>query len=173
MIYREATERDIEGIARLHTQSWQRHYRGIWPDSFLNGDLLGNRMAVWAGRLQSPPANQYVVVAEDGQGISGFACTYADHDPVWGALVDNLHVTWQQQGRGIGAQLLKLAATWVHHRKPDAGIYLWVLERNLAARGFYERLGATNQEMVSMEYPEGVFSDTCRYVWPQVGRLVN
>ena len=46
MIFRQASIHDVEAIAALHTESWQRHYRGAYLDSFLDGDVLADRLAV-------------------------------------------------------------------------------------------------------------------------------
>jgi hypothetical protein len=48
--YREATAGDAEAIAGLHADSWRRHYRGAYLDSYLDSDVA-DRMAEWSGRL--------------------------------------------------------------------------------------------------------------------------
>lgn len=45
MQYRGATRVDAEGIAQLHADSWRRTYRGDFLDSFLDGDLVTERLA--------------------------------------------------------------------------------------------------------------------------------
>lgn len=173
MIYRKATLNDTEKIAFLHTQSWQRNYRGILRDEFLDGTLKENRLATWEDRLQNPRDNQYVIVAEEKETISGFACVFAEDDPVWGALLDNLHVVAERKGQGIGTRLLKLAAQWAYERNPATNFHLWVFEKNRSARQFYESLGAVNYEVVSTENPGGGFADACRYVWTDIKKLTR
>jgi excinuclease ABC subunit A len=46
VIYRAATPHDIEAIARLHADSWRRHYHGALPDAYLDGDLVAERLRV-------------------------------------------------------------------------------------------------------------------------------
>lgn len=171
--YRAATVADTESIARLHSLSWQQNYKGIWSDAFLSGEVLADRLAVWSSRLEKPDENQYVVVAEDNTGIRGFACAYLDHDPVWGTLLDNLHVHRAVKGQGIGTRLMQLAARWSCHHRPESGFYLWVLEQNSPARRFYEQLGATNYEQVSSANPGGGYSPVCRYIWTDLTRLIG
>ncbi|AUD02196.1 GNAT family N-acetyltransferase [Spirosoma pollinicola] len=170
--YREATANDAEPIAQLHSLSWQQNYRGIWRDEFLNGHVLENRRDVWRKRLQQPDTNQYVLVAESAGVICGFACTYADKDPVWGTLLDNLHVLKNQNGQGIGTQLIKLAANWAYSKSTASGFYLWVLPENRNARIFYEKLGAVNHELMSLESPDGGYSGAYRYVWQDIKTLI-
>lgn len=171
--YREATTNDAEQIAQLHSLSWQRNYRGIWRDDFLNGPVLENRRKVWQQRLNQPVLNQHVIVAETKGSICGFACAYANEDPVWGTLLDNLHVHIDQKGQGVGTVLIKSAARWSYQTNSNSGFYLWVLAQNTNARTFYENLGATNQELVTDENPGGGFSDAYRYVWPDVKKLIG
>ena len=98
--YREATEHDAGSIAALHADSWRRHYRGAYLDSYLDGDILPERQEVWTIRLSPPRLNHLTVCADlDGEMI-GFAHTIFGHDPKWGALLDNLHVRSDLKGGG-------------------------------------------------------------------------
>jgi hypothetical protein len=54
MKYRQATASDVAAIARLHAESWRRHYRGAYLDSYLDGDVVADRIAEWSGRLSGP-----------------------------------------------------------------------------------------------------------------------
>ena len=170
---REATPDDAEQIAQLHSLSWQQNYIGIWNDEFLNSDVLDNRRQIWQQRLTKPASTQYVIVAEANEVIHGFACTYMDKDPVWGTLLDNLHVHAEQKGRGLGTLLIKSAAGWAHWKRPDSGFYLWVLPQNTKARRFYEKLGATNHELVYQATPDGGTSASYRYVWTDLTTLLD
>jgi hypothetical protein len=73
MDYREATAADAAAIAGLHADSWRRHYRGAYLDSFLDGDVIADRMAEWADRLSRPAPDRYTVVADLGGAVAGFA----------------------------------------------------------------------------------------------------
>lgn len=168
MTYREATLEDAAPIAQLHSLSWQQNYRGIWRDEFLDGPVVENRRRIWQKRLRQPVPNQYVVVAMSPKKLCGFACAYACEDPVWGTLLDNLHVHPNQKGQGIGTALIQSVARWAYPKYPEAGLYLWVLTQNTNARKFYDRLGGVNQEAASLENPDGSFSDCYRYVWTDI-----
>ncbi|GAB4037670.1 GNAT family N-acetyltransferase [Spirosoma gilvum] len=172
LTYRLATADDAEAIAQLHSLSWQQNYRGILTDSFLDGPVLENRRSLWQSRLARPTPNQHVIVAEDGAGICGLACAYANEDPVWGTLLDNLHVHRDWQGKGIGAVLMQTTARWASQQTPEAGLYLWVLVDNTNAQKFYNRMGGVNAEQVSMPNPDGSVSDCFRYVWTDLTNLL-
>ena len=83
MKYREATAADAAAIAGLHAESWRLHYRGAFLDSFLDGNVVEDRMAEWTSRLAQAGPDRYTVAGflDDGT-IAGFAHTFLDADPV-------------------------------------------------------------------------------------------
>jgi GNAT superfamily N-acetyltransferase len=170
--YREANSNDIERIARLHADSWSKHYRGILSDDFLDNHVYDERLGVWDKRLKFPNENQYVLLAEKDGALCGLACIYLDDDPQFGTLLDNLHVVRGSQGAGIGTELIRLVAQKSHDHNPGSGFYLWALEENYKARKFYENLGAKNYETVLEKNPDDSFTNSCRYVWTSVTELI-
>jgi len=169
--YRQAEPGDAEAVAHLHARSWRESYRGSFTDAFLDGDLLGERLGVWRERLGTPPPNQLVELAVEAGGLCGFVCAYGGHDAEWGSFIDNLHVVSDMKGRGLGASLMRRAADWLERDHPDRGIFLWVLEANTAARAFYERLGAHDAGVTTMETHGGALVRSCRYTWPSPAAL--
>ena len=121
--YRAAGPDDAGSVARLHADSWRRHYRGTYADAYLDGDILTDRRAVWSARLAAAagtatlPAGTATLpatatlLAEDDTGPVGFVHVVFDDDDRWGSLVDNLHVAPGRQRAGIGTGLLARAAT--------------------------------------------------------------
>ena len=169
--YRSASSSDAESIASLHARSWRENYRGSFTDAFLDGDLPGERLRVWRDRLDRPADDQFVQLAVDGTRLAGFVCAYADHDPRWGSFIDNLHVSAASRRTGIGAELMRQAGAWLARRHPELGVYLLVLEANASARRFYERLGARNAGVSTMETHGGAVVRSCRYTWPSARAL--
>ncbi len=164
--YREATEHDAQAIAQLHADSWRRHYRGAYLDTYLDGDVVSDRLEVWRSRLAPPRSNQYTVVAEQGGEVVGFVHTVFDHDPKWGALVDNLHVRSDLKGGGIGTALLSEAAKELLRVRPSSSLHLWVLGQNTAAQAFYEARGGIRVETeVRGPFPGGGRAVGHRYAW--------
>ena len=70
--YRAAMRADAERIALLHADSWRRTYRGSYRDTFLDGDVVTNRLEVWGSRLADEREDQFVYVAETGSRLLGF-----------------------------------------------------------------------------------------------------
>ncbi len=167
MTFRIATATDVPRIAALHARSWQETYRGIMPDEFLDHEVDAERLHVWQERFDEEDLNRQVILAEEASQLAGFACVYMGNDPVYGALLDNLHVTSAYKGRGLGKALMKKAAEWVHQQDTTSPFYLWVYEKNYMARAFYDSLGAINQETVAGEY-----AVVLRYVWPNTQTVI-
>lgn len=169
--YRDATSKDVEGIAALHADSWRRHYRGAFLDSFLDGDVLADRLAVWRERLAQSRREHFTVVAELRNSVVGFVHMILDDDPVWGALLDNLHVTSQLKRNGIGRRLLQEAAERLLLRG-GRKFYLWVLDQNVAAQHFYAAQGGSRVETCSRgPFPGGGHALSHRVAWLDASAL--
>ncbi len=171
--FRTATKEDRESIARLHARSWQLHYRGMLRASYLEKEVLSDRLAIWLKRFTVVDPKQYILIAEvDGQ-LCGFVSVYLNSDPQWGALIDNLHVEKEWQGRGLGRQLMQQSAKWVKQQQPHSTLYLWVLAQNKAAIVFYERMGGHFQEQLVDDLPGGGQGLLNRYIWTHLNQLIN
>ena len=171
--YREATEQDAGDIAALHADSWRRHYRGAYLDSYLEGDVVADRLEVWAGRLAPPRHDQCTVIADVDGEVAGFAHTVFDSDPIWGALLDNLHVRNDLLGNGIGSRLLSHSALELLRHRSSGAIHLWVLDQNRAAQSFYDARGGTRVETrLRGPFPGGGRAMGHRYFWPDASSLI-
>lgn len=157
---------DAPAIAALHVTSWRSAYKGLVPDEFLAGPVEDDRRMLWESRLSMPDASQLVLKAVDGRGtMAGFTCVLRDADPAWGPLLDNLHVTPDLRGRGIGAILLSASRRWSSEVSPGLPMHLWVIEGNTRARRFYDREGGEVVERQLLELTAGIMVPALRYVW--------
>lgn len=163
--FRTATLADVPTIANIHALNWQQNYRGAFSDDYLDHQAAQNRLEVWTKRLQQPPDNQHIIVAEMCQQIIGFSCLEGDKDTTYGTLLDNLHVATGQKGRGIGGSLLKKSLEWSFHNYLQRPMYLWVLCQNKSGIRFYERHGGTQKEQTLHKTPLGLDVPVFRYVW--------
>jgi ribosomal protein S18 acetylase RimI-like enzyme len=175
--FRRADVAAAEQIAALHADSWRRNYRGAYADSFLDGDLDADRLAVWSARLNAAGGTETVVAERDGR-VVGFVHIVFDADERWGSLVDNLHVTHGLRRMGIGRRLLGRAARAVAERETGNAMYLWVLQQNIAAQRFYRAQGAVDAGTALVSPPGGDperLHGTPRKVllaWPDVTRAL-
>ena len=157
---------DAPAVAELHVASWRSAYRGLVPDEFLAGPVVDDRRTLWAARLSALDPTQLILKAVDGGGaMVGFTCVLRDADPPWGPLLDNLHVTPELKGRGIGALLLHASRGWSSAVSPGQPMHLWVLEDNMQARHFYERQRGEIVERQIVELTAGIMLPAIRYVW--------
>jgi GNAT superfamily N-acetyltransferase len=174
--FRLADADDAEQIAVLHADSWGRHYRGAYADSFLDGDVAADRRSVWSARIAAPTNSETILAEHDGR-LVGFIHVVFDDDPRWGSLVDNLHVVHDQRRTGIGTRLSGRAARAVCERATGNAMYLWVLQQNTAAQQFYRACGATCVETATVSPPGGDPArlngtpHKLRMAWPNVARL--
>lgn len=138
---RPATLDDAALIASIHSTSWQATYRGLLPDAFLDGEVTCERAAYWEARLGAPGSERrMVLIAELGGTPVGFMCVERQPESTWGVLLDNLHALPGYQGIGTGKLLMRAARDWAR-AQGETQLYLYVLEGNAPAIGFYERQG--------------------------------
>jgi GNAT superfamily N-acetyltransferase len=174
LIFRRATEADAEVVASVHTESWRDAYRGILPDSYLDGPIAGERADLWKSRFSTLNSDHlFVLLAEVPGEPIGFACVLLDEDPQWGACLDNLHVLPGWKGRGVGRLLFNRAVQWVMTTEPGWPIHLWVFEANASARRFYDALGGEVVENHPKEVLKGIETLSVLYVWRDLQRLLD
>jgi GNAT superfamily N-acetyltransferase len=176
--FRAAGPGDARAVAGLHADSWRRHYRGAFSDTFLDHDVAGYLLPQWTERLAVPNPRACTVLAERDGAVVGLAHTLLGEDPTWGAFIDNLHVLHGLKRQGIGTQLLALTGQAVMDRSPSSGLYLWVLEQNRAARAFYAARGGACVERSEVPPPGGDPARLngkpigLRYAWPDASKLL-
>ena len=177
--FREAGPADADGIARLHADSWRRHYRGAYSDSFLDGDVVWYLQTMWTARLSPPDPQARTIVGELGGDVVALAHTRLGNDPAYGALLDNLHVSHELKRLGIGTRLLALTARAVLDASPASGLFLWVLEQNVAAQAFYAAQGGARCDHRAVLAPGGDPSRlngepmALRFAWPDPATLLS
>jgi GNAT superfamily N-acetyltransferase len=139
---RAARSSDVDVIAEIHVTGWQTAYRGILPDSILDGLKVSERAGLWADWIFGPGI--HTIVAEAGEEVVGFVrlCPARPiSDPPPDALeVTPLYVHPSRRRGGAGTALLDRAVDLAGEER-YAQLILWVLEANLLARRFYERFG--------------------------------
>lgn len=162
----EPIDIDADALARLHVESWRSAYRGILPDVFLDGPLEEDRLRLWRERAALPSDQRpLVLTARLDAALVGFACVFPGADGRWGALLDNLHVSPELRGQGIGARLFEMARRRPYPAGTNGRLYLWVLEANADARRFYERHGGVPADQILGDVAPGIKAAEIRYVW--------
>lgn len=170
---REIESRDAELIAVMHTTSWRTAYRGILSDEYLDGGIAEERRAEWRRRLSAPSADALGFIALLDNEPVGFVFGFQNEHDRWGTIVDNLHVLPGWKGRGIGRQLMARFAAALIERGDQAGVFLWVYEKNTAARRFYGSIGGSMVETTDYEVPGGGEARILRITWNSPRDLVT
>jgi len=170
MRIRPATRSDCTAIAALHTASWRYAYRDALSDEYLAREVVDDMRKLWESRLAEPAERQHVLVADQDDTLTGFACLHGNEDETWGSYLNNLHVARAAQGRGLGALLLHASAA-LCARSYEGGLYLWVLQSNTNAQAFYTRYGASNSGTDVWHAPGGTVAPLFRFSWESARAL--
>jgi GNAT superfamily N-acetyltransferase len=132
---------DFDAVCELHVRAWQSAYRGIVPQSFLDGmdpverarrtrgrDLSGQHVAEAAGEVVG-----WLVIGpyrDDEGDAPGPGC----------GEVEAIYARPDRVGTGVGRALLAYGLAELD-RAGLAPVLLWVLADNDRARRFYEKAG--------------------------------
>ncbi|HVO91028.1 MAG TPA: GNAT family N-acetyltransferase [Casimicrobiaceae bacterium] len=141
-VIRPATPADATAIARLRIDAWRTTYRGMIPDAYLDGMQLADSVAIWDRVLNAPPNRTSVFVAEDEQGLAGFAAgNPREPGPLgYDAELSAVYLRADRQRQGLGRRLVAAVAA-AQHANGASSLVVWVIAGNRAARRFYEALG--------------------------------
>ena len=139
MNLRDITFDDLPDVLRLYAQ----------PD-FDNGEVLDDAQArALYARFLTYPDYKIYVAEEGGRIVGSFALLVMlnlGHCGAPSAIVEDVVVDPQMQGRGVGAAMMRAAMDLAR----DKGCYKLVLSSNakrVRAHAFYERLGFTRHGM--------------------------
>lgn len=143
LVIRDAVADDAEAVAGVHVRSWQSAYEGLIDQEVLDGLSVSERAEGWRRIFADPlPTSLGTLVAERDGTVVGWASFGSGRDPdglddaeLYGIYADP--TAWST---GAGHALLDAA----EQRMIDARhtrAYLWVLDGNDRADGFYARHG--------------------------------
>lgn len=165
IVIRSAELKDSEGIARVHTKSWQSAYRLLLPDEWLDALRWQDRKRRWDVVLSESTTTKVFVASSSHNGIVGFASSGPSRDEgTAGEDVYELYAIYllpEIWRTGIGAKLLKKVASTIP--KGFRSISLWVLKENLQGRHFYESQGFVLDGATKMADIDGHLREEVRY----------
>ncbi|MGE5227756.1 MAG: N-acetyltransferase family protein [Planctomycetaceae bacterium] len=153
---RAARPEDAHAIAEVHVEGWRWAYRGLVPDTYLDGLDVDARERMWAESLAHPGDAWGCFVADEGGRVVGFVGCGPPDDaeaPTGAGEVYAIYVSQEVQGTGVGRALFVRAEAALAEHRFRTGV-LWVLEANHLARRFYERAGWAPDGAVG-EHPFG------------------
>ncbi len=147
---RKATPDDAHDIAAINTLAWQTAYRGLLPDSYLDGLSVPERLPRWRDRIAQLPGTQRAWVVVDGE--SGLSVGYCISGPYRSARSESgpgvgrageiyaIYVHPDAWGTGAGWAAFSAGVAELQTQGFTRGV-LWMLEGNVRGQRFYERAG--------------------------------
>ena len=143
VLVRPMTLADCDRVAEIRIGGWRSAYRGLMPQSHLDGLSVTEDAARHRTRFAAADGSALDLVAERAGEVVGWAChgPYRDGEvrtadaELYAIYVDPAHY-----GDGIGQSLLDESVrrcTAARHPR----MLLWVLKDNARARRFYEQAG--------------------------------
>lgn len=137
---REAVPADAAKCADIHMKSWVFAYQDCVPMEIIK-ERNAKRPAMWKELLENNKGSQYVVT-EEGRiiGIVGINPPRDEDLPEDVYELGGLYMDPGFVGKGAG----KFAMDWVKKEIASRGyraVSLWVLDKNVRAKAFYERNG--------------------------------
>jgi GNAT superfamily N-acetyltransferase len=140
-LIRLARPEDAGGIALVHIRSWQQAYRGLMPAALLAGLSLAKWTLDWQERLAAP-ARTTLVLEDAGviQGWVAFGPARGEDDAGDAGEVYGIYLAPEYWSKSLGKRLLVRAEDLLR-QSGHFQISLWVVDANVRARRFYEKLG--------------------------------
>jgi ribosomal protein S18 acetylase RimI-like enzyme len=167
----EANVSDAAVIGALHAASWRIAYRGLLTDVYLDNDLDGERKKYWARKMVSLKPGEFVLLAKADSVVVGFISVLDIPEAGYSALIDNLHVTPQLKGLGVGSTMMRAAAKRLIAENRH-NFYLWVLEGNIPAEKFYVARFGRPLDRAQSEFG-GKMVWATRFVWDNFDNLLE
>lgn len=171
MKIRQANMGDIEGIAKVHVDSWRTTYAEIIPIDVLNGLTYEARQDLWRKNLLQ--ADNYVLVAEDANGqIIGFADTSkrVSNEEENTTDLTSIYLLKNVQGQGVGKLLLQRLFEY-YEQQEYSKVYVDVLADN-KTKSFYEYYGAKFVKRIQITIG-GKVLDEYVYVWTDIADVLQ
>lgn len=159
---RHAVTGDSKVLGDIHSQSFRRAYKGIIPESILD-NFTAEKREKYIQKSLVDGTEEYILIFT-GKEPAGFMCIGKCRDEdldssfgeIWGIYIQPAY--WNQ---GIGTELIRWGIRELKGRGYKKAS-LWVLEENLNARKFYEKLGFEHDGTVK-EINIGKLLNECRY----------
>lgn len=132
---RQAVADDAAEIGEFQTRCWQQAYRGVVPDSYLDGTTSAMRSRRWRERIARGERRVLLMQIEgDLVGVASTVVTTPDSTDLPGLELASIYVDQKVQGSGIGSALLVAAVG-------NEPAHLWVFTSNGRAQRFYAKHG--------------------------------
>ena len=129
---------DLLLISDIYEQSWRMTYKGMLPSRYLKKLPVGN----WKYRINRFGSRSMVMVSGGEYiGTVSFGKSSIEKYSEWGEVY-SIYLLPRYTGMGLGKRLMDSALLELK-KQGYSKVLLFALEKNLAARKFYENYGFT------------------------------
>ena len=166
---RPARSTDAHAIGGVQVSSWRSTYRGMVPDSYLDGMTVEDHSGRWARLLAQGENLALTFVVEEAGRVVGFAMGGPEREgePRFRGELYAIYLLQEAQRRGYGRALAEAVAAALV-RRGLTSMLVWVLRDNLAARAFYERMGGVLLREHQLDFGAGFSVREVSYGWEDV-----
>ncbi|EMK2593202.1 GNAT family N-acetyltransferase [Bacillus cereus] len=166
---RRAIKDDIQGIAKVHFDSWKTVYKGIFAEEILDNIAYEKREKQWEDIFQKEGNHQFRFVAENLNGeIVGFIDGGVERTGTYncdGELYA-IYLLQQYQGMKIGQKLFQALLSDCINNDMQS-LLVWVVTNN-PSKKFYEKF---NPEKIDTKFLERVRVEETAYCWRDLNLL--
>lgn len=174
---RIATQADIPALARIHTEGWQAAYGGLVDQAYLDSLSVEDRAEKWREWMDAGESETRI--AEEDGAAAGFI-TYGRTKtappgsstirPTYAAEIYAIYLLPQYWQKGIGKALLCEAVRNLKTQK-QTSLCLWVLDGNVRAKSFYEKMAGQRIGNKMVEIGPNRLKEIC-YGWRDTAQIV-
>jgi len=132
--FRKANIQDSPGLAYVHVHSWRTTYKGIVSENYLQSLSIEEREQKWV-QILSGTHHTYVGELDDGK-IIGFVSFGKERSGEYEGELYAIYLLEEYQGKGIGKELLEIAATGLKEQGYNS-MWIWVLKENPSKHFYY------------------------------------
>lgn len=161
---RDALSSDADAMGHLHVRAWQRAYRGVMPDEYLDDLRADERVDMWRSVIAQSdrPLPLVACLADQPVGFAAYGAARSSvPTPSCGQLYA-MNLDPDHWGRGIGRLLLQQVTLALAEMGFEEAV-LWVVPENVRARALYESDGWRADGGRSTEEVLGVTVTDIRY----------
>lgn len=139
---RPAVKADSAWLAHIQVDSYRAAYAGILPEEYLAAFSYAEQEQDWRDWPVNHPQDLLLVAETETRQVVGYALArpgLTKLPPYDGELLA-MHIRSDHQRQGIGRAMFVEAARLLHSLGCKS-LLVWVLDKNLPAIQFYERMG--------------------------------
>jgi ribosomal protein S18 acetylase RimI-like enzyme len=145
---RYANVGDAAILGKIHSQSWKVAYKDIVPEEILN-NISSEKRQKYFEKALSEGWEEDAIIFKDDMAVGLICigkCRDADKDNSYGEIW-GIYLLPEYFNKGIGFELINWGISELTNRKYKK-VSLWVLEENVHARRFYEKVGFNHDSTV-------------------------